>query len=56
VSIGFTWNPKKEISVTLRGGATVWQEFEVDNRGGNQVSEINTKPAPFIGLSADFRF
>jgi hypothetical protein len=54
--VGITWRPLEGISVTLQGGATVWQEFEIDNNAGNEVSETNSKPTPFIGLSADFRF
>ncbi len=56
VTIGLTWQPAESVKVTLRGGVVVWQEFEIDNAAGLQISETNTKPAPFIGLSADFQF
>lgn len=56
IAISFEWNPSPNITLALTGGAVVWQEFEFRDEDGDDVSETNTDPAPFIGLSAQFRF
>ena len=33
-----------------------WQQFQIDDQNGDRVSETNTDPAPFIGLTATFKF
>ncbi len=37
-------------------GATVYQQFEIDDRTGDRISRVETDPAPFLGLRGAFRF
>ncbi len=50
------WKPCERVRIELRGGATVWQEFQIDDRNGVEQSEIETKPTPYVGLAVEFRF
>ena len=43
-------------SLTLRAGATVHQEFEVDDRTGDRIATVETDPAAFLGLRGAVRF
>lgn len=56
VSAGVRYAPARWLECSLRGGATVWQEFKLDDMDGNQVSKVRSEPAPFIGLALEFRF
>jgi hypothetical protein len=56
IAVSFDWTPSPNVTLAISGGAVVWQEFEFRDSNGDDVSETNTDPAPFIGLSAQFRF
>jgi hypothetical protein len=56
IGASLDWQPWKGATVTLFGGAVVWQQFKIDDRNGFRVSEDNTDPAPFVSLSAKFVF
>lgn len=56
LGVAFEWRPSPNISLSLGGGVVVWQEFEFRDSDGDDVSETNTDPAPFIAFSALFRF
>jgi hypothetical protein len=44
------------LRLALRAGATVHQEFEIDDRTGDRITRRETDPAPFLGLSGSLRF
>ncbi|MBL8763441.1 MAG: hypothetical protein JNM07_04145 [Phycisphaerae bacterium] len=56
VEVALAWSPSRAVTVRLAGGAIVWQEFRFDDREGNRVSEDNTRPTPFVGLTASIAF
>lgn len=56
IGLAFEWKPSPNTTVSVGGGVVVWQEFEFRDEDGDDVSETNTDPAPFIGVSATFRF
>ncbi|MCC6320188.1 MAG: hypothetical protein IT438_01985 [Phycisphaerales bacterium] len=56
VKVGFDWTPCSGAVVTLEGGAIVWQEFKIDDESSDTLSEDNTKPAPFVGVSVQLKF
>jgi len=42
--------------LALRAGATVHQEFEIDDRTVDRIARVETDPAPFLGLRGGLRF
>jgi hypothetical protein len=42
--------------LALRAGATLYQEFEIDDRTGDGISRVETDPAPFLGIRGGLRF
>ncbi|MGE3108576.1 MAG: DUF6268 family outer membrane beta-barrel protein [Phycisphaerales bacterium] len=56
ISISLDFRPSHAVRISVFGGVVVWQEFRFDDRSGDEVSETNTDPAPFIGISAAFSF
>jgi len=56
IGASIEWRPNPHITVALSGGAVVWQRYRFDDQNGDRVSEDNTDPAPFIGISARFDF
>jgi hypothetical protein len=56
IGLAFEWKPSPNTTLSIGGGVVVWQEFEFRDNDGDDVSETNTDPAPFIGVSATFRF
>lgn len=56
VGLGIEWRPTPRVSVTLIGGAMVYQKFEFDDSSGNQIESDRTRPTPFVGLSASIAF
>jgi hypothetical protein len=56
IGLSFEWKPSPNTTLSIGGGAVVWQEFQFRDSDGNKVSETNTDPAPFINFSAVFRF
>lgn len=56
IAVSFDWSPSKAFTLGITGGAVIWQEFEFRDGAGEDVSEVNTDPAAFIGLSGRLRF
>lgn len=56
ITIGAKWRAADRITVGLEGGAVIWQQFEIDDRNGDDVNKVRTKPAPFVGVSVTIRF
>jgi hypothetical protein len=56
VGVGVEWTPTSQVTLGLRAGLIVWQEYLVDNRQGVRVSSDKTRPAAFLGLSGSIRF
>jgi hypothetical protein len=56
IGLSFEWKPSANVTLSIGGGAVVWQEFQFRDNDGNDISETNTDPAPFVSLSAHFNF
>jgi len=56
VIVGFIFKPKPAITLSLYGGAIVWQELSLDDSDGDEIAEDNTDPTGIVGFSASFRF
>ncbi len=56
VGLRFTWKPSTLISLSIDGGAYVYQEYEFVRSSGVEFDEIETDPAPFVGLRLSLRF
>lgn len=56
VGLGVLWKPSETIELTARGGVVAWQEFRIDDQDGNQQSEANTDPTPYVYLGGIIRF
>lgn len=56
VGVGFQWRPAPNVSLEITGGAVVWQEFEIDDRDGHEVAEVNTDPTPFVRIGGRITF
>lgn len=50
------WSPSRNINVSLNAGAIVWQRFEFKDANGDDVANDRTRPAAFIGISAEISF
>lgn len=55
---GFEFTPQATpgLTLTFEAGALVYQEFEVLDASGDDIAEIETDPAPYIGASLNIRF
>ncbi len=56
IGLEIAWSPSPKMTVTLSGGAVVWQQFRIDDSDGNRISETNTDPAPFVGIKVSVAF
>lgn len=56
IGVSLDWKPCPRAAISLTGGAIIWQEFRFDDRNGDRVSETNTDPTPYIGLSGRITF
>lgn len=56
VGMGVLWKPRDKVEIVARAGAVVWQEFRIDDSDGNQQTEANTDPTPYIYLGGSIRF
>jgi hypothetical protein len=50
VAAGVSYSPSQSVTLQLLGGVVAWQELRFDDSGGNEVSEVNADPAPFVRL------
>lgn len=56
IGLGVEWHAVEGLSIGLEAGAIVWQEYDIQSRSGRTLNEIETDPAPYIGLRIDYRF
>jgi hypothetical protein len=56
VTAGVVWSPSKNIDVTFKGGAVVWQQFQVYSSGSNRLSENDVDVAPIVSLGLEWTF
>ncbi len=56
IAVSLDWKPRPNIQISVFAGAVVWQEFQFDDREGDEISETNTDPAPFVGVSGKITF
>jgi hypothetical protein len=56
VTVGVVWTPAPRWQVTLKAGAVVYQEFKVYDRDGNELRDLNTRPAPVVMLGVEWSF
>lgn len=56
IGAGVVWKPCDKVRIMARAGAVAWQEFRIDDRNGDQQSEVNTDPAPYIYLGGTINF
>jgi hypothetical protein len=52
----FSWRPIEGLTLSLEGGVVVYQEYEFADEGGDEISDIETEPAAFVGLRLEYRF
>lgn len=55
VALGVTWEPADALTLTLEGGAVVWQEYELRD-DDDELADTNTDPAAFIGFRVSWSF
>lgn len=56
VGLRLTWTPSTLVSLSIDGGVFVYQEYEFIRSNGVEFDEIETDPAPFVGLRFTLRF
>ena len=56
VGLGVLWKPCDTVEITARAGMVAWQEFRIDNSSGDQQSEVNTDPTPYVYLGGSIHF
>lgn len=58
VPIGATlkWSPSRSFAIAFSAGAIVWQRYEFKDSNGDDVANDRTRPAAFVGLSAEISF
>jgi hypothetical protein len=48
--------PAPGLTLAIEGGVTVYQEFEFLDSDGDHLSDVETEPAPYIGLRFEYIF
>jgi hypothetical protein len=56
VGIELAWKPAAGLTLALEGGVAVYQEYEFFDDDGDDLGDVETDPAPFIGLRIEYRF
>lgn len=56
VGVALRWRAWEGATISVEGGADVYQRFYFDDKDGNRVGADRTRPAPFVGVNAEFRF
>ena len=56
VGLQFDWSPTRRLTLSLGGGAVVWQEYRVLDENGRELGDTNSDPAAFISFGGEFRF
>ncbi len=50
IGLEVAWMPVPGLTLAIEGGVTVYQEFEFLDSDGDHLSDVETEPAPYIGL------
>ncbi|MFN3483937.1 MAG: hypothetical protein ACK44W_00385 [Planctomycetota bacterium] len=56
LDLGIRWQPVRNVRITLYGGVDVWQKFTFEDETGSDLRELESAPAPFVGLAASWEF
>lgn len=56
IAIGADWKITNQVRLNARVGAAVYQEYELLDENGVQVTDRQADPAPFVGLELRFDF
>lgn len=56
IGVELIWKPLEYLTLALEGGAVVYQEYEFRDASGDELNDIETQPAPFVGLRLEYRF
>ena len=56
IAFGVEWNACKGLTISLEGGAVVYQEYKFYSSNGAERQDVQTNPAAFIGASLNYRF
>ncbi len=56
VGVELAWKPTPSIVIKGTAGVELYQRIEFDDRNGNDISDRVADPAPFVMLSAVFKF
>ncbi|MBN8643701.1 MAG: hypothetical protein J0L61_00475 [Planctomycetes bacterium] len=56
IGVGFTWKPAGGLSLSLEGGAVVYQQFEIRDDDERELDEIETDPAAYVAGRVTYRF
>lgn len=56
VGLAWRWTPNPAFTLELEGGAIVYQEYEFFDDSGDRIADLESDPAPFLGLRIDFLF
>lgn len=54
--VRFTHKPSDAVTISLTGGVSIWQKFEVSDRNGNNTRDFDADPSPFVGLNVGITF
>jgi hypothetical protein len=56
VALGVTWKAGEQVELGLRAGAFVWQNYELNDANGDDITDSDADIAPFIEARAGFSF
>lgn len=56
IAIGADWKITNQVRLNARVGAAVYQEYELLDEDGVQITDRQADPAPFVGLELRFDF
>ncbi len=56
LGVGITWAPSKTVAVELMGGVVAWEQLRFDDSNGDDVSEVNADPSPFVRVMVRVEF
>ena len=56
VGLELAWKPIAGLTLAVEGGVAVYQEYEFLNSSGDHISDVNTEPAPYVGLRFEYTF
>lgn len=56
VGVEAAWKPIDGLTIAVEGGAVVYQEFEFLDSDGDDLGDVETEPAAYIGLRVEYRF